>query len=343
MLILALVHSFPSAILRERDVPEPFEVGDHQRLDVLERQVALLGLVGRLGEDLRHEVERLVLVGLALLGAAGQAVLERVDALERRTMRALVVDRVRPDGIADGQEPAERVVEILERHLEGLRVALLHVLRVGAGEAVRLLLGHERREPAVEDAVPRLHSVTELVGHDDGERVRPELVEELVRQVVGVPRNEVALRAVEGVLSDVLVVGGSGRAAVRRRIIRSVRDLAPGDRGELAPVQLRELGLVERLRVVDGLLDDRVVIVRPEALIAGGGVAAVRRIVRVTAGPCATRCRPCCTRSAPEAAPPRHPWSDAHRVIDPSPSPAPPSGGAYPDVTRCSPTVTMNL
>ena len=58
--------------------------------------------------------------------------------------------------------------------------------------------------------MPRLHSVTELVGHDDGERERPELVEELVRQVVGVPRNEVALRAVEGVLSDVLVVGVPG-------------------------------------------------------------------------------------------------------------------------------------
>ena len=190
-------------------------------------------------------------------------------------MRALVVDRVGPDRVSDREEAAERVVEILRGDLERLRAAVLDVFRVRAGEAVRLLFGDERRKRAVEDAVALLDRVAELVCHDDGEGERPELVEQLIGQVVGVPRDEVALWAVEGVLRDVLVVGGTGLATVRRRILRSVGELAARDRIERLAVQLRELGLVERLDVVDRLLDDHVVVVRPERLAAGAGVGGV--------------------------------------------------------------------
>ena len=172
---------------------------------------------------LGDEGERIIEQLGAPFDTLGEPDLERPDPVERRSVAALD-ELVQTDGVAHLRHGDEAVADVgvAERH--DARLAPAHPRRPGAGEAVGLLLGVDRRQAAVELAGPRLDRMAELVGEHDPDRARPVLPGELGEQpvVAVVVDDEVALAAVERhELLDVLV-GGAGLAATRQ-VVGAVR------------------------------------------------------------------------------------------------------------------------
>ena len=168
----------------------------------------------KLGELVRHQRERIV----EDLGASRRSFevphLERADPVESRAVAARLelVDAHRVADLGHGDEPgADIAVAVGERG----RLTTGGPTRPGAGEAVGLLFGEDRRERTVEVAGAELDGVAELVGQhraDGSCAVVPcELRQESVVAVV--VHEEVADAAVEGdVLTHFLVRRGRGPA-----------------------------------------------------------------------------------------------------------------------------------
>ena len=156
-----------------------------------------------------------------------------------------------PTRVAQREEAGHGLIEVLDRHLEVLRVARFDVGRPGAGEAVGLQLAPDR---GIQGARPPLHGVGELVGEDDPEREGTELVVQARDEVDVVPGDQVRGGAVEGVAGD-LVVGRHGVPARRLLRVRPVGPEAALDRFVRFAVEPLVGAAPERLDIVERVLD----------------------------------------------------------------------------------------
>ena len=196
-------------------------------------------------------------------GAVEEPVLEGADAVEARAVSRRVGGR-RARLVAQRQEAGDGEVEVLDGDDEVVALAVVDVGGERSGEAVGLLLAGDGGQVGVQRAAG-LHGVAVLVGHDDGEGERPEPLEEVVGEVVGVPGDEVVDGAVEGVLGDLVV--GQVLAAGREHAVGPVGEEPAAHGLEGAAHRGGELLGPEVLDVGDGGLDDDVVLVLERHLV----------------------------------------------------------------------------
>ena len=190
------------------------EEADEVVLAVAERRVAAVGeVVG--GELVRHQRQRIVEQLSASLGSFVEADLEGADAVEAGPVPTCD-ELVDPDRIADLGHRDEPGSDVAVTEPEGCRLAACGSPGPGAGEAVGLLLGGDRRQRTVERTEAQLDRVCVLVREHGADRGGAVLVGQLGQQpvVAVVVDHEVADAAVEGdVLLHVVVCGARGAAA----------------------------------------------------------------------------------------------------------------------------------
>ena len=182
-------------------------------------------------------------------------------------MGALVVGGG-PRVVAELEDAADgsAQVHVLEGQPGG--VAGLHMTHPGPGEAVGLELAHHRWELIVP---PMLDRVAPLVGEHDGQGELAEATVQVREQLGVVEGDEVAVRAVEGVVLDLPVAGlaltAAGHVLGRRpHGPHAAHQVGVG----LACRDGRIGGLPERLEVVDDPGHEGVV--RLRGAVAGGDV-----------------------------------------------------------------------